>query len=850
MNVIGTLVSCVLPALFPPCYVFREVGPVVADGENRDNLLCVSADGIIECINASQECHYATEDNDHKMKIPVEIKCPFNLDNLFYDPLYILPERYVPQVTSQMFVFQSDVALFVTKSDNSLVVKRILNDEHTWHLQQQIITTFYDSTTFKKPNKFHPNRVNVKEQVKCFAEMNTSVSMEIPLAKCVETNQAVRDGTSPFKKHKDYVHIHVDKERLMHNIQNVLSECLCVIRDAHTISRHKASEMLIFMLSDSDRMKLQTDDTYTHAIGYAMKGHSLNVKTLRQMLELLRNTCKQYTIPILCECFDGQWANLAFKDENGKPLTLLHLLNDSWEKSRNLSRRNIILKFNKISTVKTEDLVNVCTDLTSGQQNSLHGNIKVSVKRHHKEKCFYIVESGWGTSESDHPLLNKLNLSKVKKNIKDDTRNECVQNKGKITGLLPDDIDFVSTMDPDLLHDIYHDRNGNNDDLTLEDFICSPRLQLITEILNELKSFGKAPEWNQYNEDDLFPHILIDKETLLMFTRHDLDIIISVIEKYTRRKIFTTKDTKDNRAAKIAFLFGSGKLMCKADHKVPSLKSIAVNCVEAFPLRVLQSVHASIMHINQKRLWHDEATITMSAYVPIVNDYVPLFYYPEFSRSRNQVEFRTMDYTHQLTNIRSIICRKGIDNVKSSEFHRICNEHPHVLSKGIVVGELDKQCASMAIQLFSQEVEDKLTENQAYSEALFVKLIRNWYKACDERGIAADERVNNLWALYAYLTKDVDFDMFPGYTQYVKGIPIITYAGMLQNISVRMALYQQAKCCTYNHRSISSLVCESFFSTVSSRDPGKTGCPKSVDVPKIMSDMIILEQYKQDCLRY
>ena len=26
--------------------------------------------------------------------------------------------------------------------------------------------------------------------------------------------------------------------------------------------------------------------------------------------------------------------------------------------------------------------------------------------------------------------------------------------------------------------------------------------------------------------------------------------------------------------------------------------------------------------------------------------------------------------------------------------------------------------------------------------------------------------------------------------------------------------------------------------------PGKTGCPKSVDVPKIMSDMIILEQYK------
>ena len=65
-----------------------------------------------------------------------------------------------------------------------------------------------------------------------------------------------------------------------------------------------------------------------------------------------------------------------------------------------------------MSTVKTEDLVNVCTDLIGGQQNSLHGNIKVSVQWHANEKCFYIVQSGWGTSESDHPLLNKVNLSK------------------------------------------------------------------------------------------------------------------------------------------------------------------------------------------------------------------------------------------------------------------------------------------------------------------------------------------------------------------------------------------------------------------------------------------------------
>ena len=48
------------------------------------------------------------------------------------------------------------------------------------------------------------------------------------------------------------------------------------------------------------------------------------------------------------------------------------------------------------------------------------------------------------------------------------------------------------------------------------------------------------------------------------------------------------------------------------------------------------------------------------------------------------------------------------------EFQHISNEYPEILDKGIVFGSLDKQCASLAIQLFSQQVEDKLLENSAY----------------------------------------------------------------------------------------------------------------------------------------
>ena len=835
-----------MPALFPPCYVFREVGPVIVSGEIRDELLCVSADGVIECING-KDCCYSDETLDHEKKITIEIKCPFNLDNPFYNPLYILPERYVPQVTSQMFVFDSDVSLFVTKARNSVIVKRVAMDTDLWESQSEVLTNFYDTLFLKKPNKFHENRNILKEDIKKFAEVNTQCIMELPLVKCVDTTAHDIDGIGPFKKHNSIIQRTVNIEEFKVNVQNVLTNTLCVIKDAQNICRHKASEILIFMLSDSDRMKLQNDECYTHAIGYAMKGNSLNLKTMRDMINLLRNTLQEKNIPILCECFDGQWANLAFKDENGLPLTLLHLLNSSWEKSKTMSRKNVIWNLKEIAQIKTDDLVKVSADFTGGLHKSVSGNLTATIQFHANGKSFYSVETTRINSDSSRYV--RVSVKKVKKNVKNDVNHDSLQNKKKETGILPDDVDFVSMLQPDLLFDIYHDNAGDNTEMQLEDFLFSPRLQLIKEILNKLQTIGKAPEWVEYTEEDLFPHILTDKKTLLMFSRYDIDLIIGVIEKYTWRKIFASKDTKDVRAAKISFLFGSGKLLYNKPKVVPHLKNLAQNIVETFPLTVLQSIYASVIHVENTNNWNLRATVTMTAYVPIVKDKIPLFYFPERSTARQQIEFRTLDYTHQLTNLRSIVCRKGIENVRRSEFARICNEFPSILSKAIVEGECDKQCASMAIKLFSEDVERKLTENNAVHEALFVKLVRNWYKACDQRGMSADDRVNNLWAFYAYLSKDIAFDMFPAYTQYVKGIPFITYCGIMQNISARLSLYSKAKCSTYNHRSISSLVCESFFSTVSSKDPGKTGCPRSVDIPKMMSDMIILEEYKQDCLR-
>ena len=78
----------------------------------------------------------------------------------------------------------------------------------------------------------------------------------------------------------------------------------------------------------------------------------------------------------------------------------------------------------------------------------------------------------------------------------------------------------------------------------LEDFLASPNYKIIADILIHLQELGKSDFWADCTEEDLFPHVLMDKGMLMTFTKHDLDIIGSRIEKFTIRKCFQPKTTR------------------------------------------------------------------------------------------------------------------------------------------------------------------------------------------------------------------------------------------------------------------------------------------------------------------
>ena len=212
-----------------------------------------------------------------------------------------------------------------------------------------------------------------------------------------------------------------------------------------------------------------------------------------------------------------------------------------------------------------------------------------------------------------------------------------------------------------------------------------------------------------------------------------------VLKSVSDRQLFLKSDPKAKKIDTILYLFGAHDFMDTSVKKVKSLKKMCESIVSDFDLLILQCIYAKFCHVKNLMLWKKRATVQMSSYVPILGADYPFFSFPEFSSECNQLEPCTMDYTHMLTNIRSLVCRKGFEGVSTEPFNKISMEHPSIISRGLVMCALDKQSAEYALTLFSENVEKQLIEDKAFNEAHFVKIFRNWYRACDEHGMNADE---------------------------------------------------------------------------------------------------------------
>lgn len=132
------------------------------------------------------------------------------------------------------------------------------------------------------------------------------------------------------------------------------------------------------------------------------------------------------------------------------------------------------------------------------------------------------------------------------------------------------------------------------------------------------------------------------------------------------------------------------------------------------------------------------------------------------------------------------------------------------------------------------------------TEADFCRLIRQWYESEDSGGIAAIERVQRKLELKSFMLKNVDFGIFPPPGMYIKGFPKVMFEGFIQRIDTSIQLYDIVKGQSYNQRSLSSLVNETFFGELSELEPTKLGCPKAVSILRLMANVTEMQHFRCD----
>ena len=82
-----------------------------------------------------------------------------------------------------------------------------------------------------------------------------------------------------------------------------------------------------------------------------------------------------------------------------------------------------------------------------------------------------------------------------------------------------------------------------------------------------------------------------------------------------------------------------------------------------------------------------------------------------------------------------------------------------------------------------------MNKNGDKKEANFVHLVRDWYEACDERGIHIHEQLRSMEKFFRFLRGKVDWNDFPPPSKFIQGMPVQTYESIMQGISTRMQIF-------------------------------------------------------------
>ena len=357
----------------------------------------------------------------------------------------------------------------------------------------------------------------------------------------------------------------------------------------------------------------------------------------------------------------------------------------------------------------------------------------------------------------------------------------------------------------------------------------------IKRILEKLKERNNKHNWRHESLDSFVQKYLSSKKNINKLFNYELDVINEEIQREFGKSIFQKNDKKLLRVNKLFVQLRKMPQLLKFETSdeenivyyqpktlFQTYKDFLLS--SKYPKEYLAVPICDIGHFRRIKEWEQDSPVAINLPIPFLEDEHIIFNYPEISSERNQIEMRTFDYTHILNNLHFHVCNKGFTGVSTEAFIEVSKVDHDVLPRTIVEDKMDRQNSTISQRFFAKEVEEILIANGHYTEAEFVQNTRNWFRACDKRGMEITDRIKYLNTMYEYMVGKCNFSDYPLPLTHVEGIPIKTYEALLHTISTRFSLFGLSTCNAYNTRAISTLAVESVFSDMTRFEFSGLGC--------------------------
>ena len=321
VNATATLISMIAPAYLSACYAFYEVGPAFIHTQDGKKIIEVSVDGVMQCSLGEACPNYHIHGNRH---ILIEFKSPVPQENVAETIFYKVPNRFMPQIQSQMKAYMCDEVWLICSTAVSATAIVVYFDEDLWNDMWSLLLELYGSEKPKLPTRVHLATKQMHLKISQSKQTHTSFMCKVPTVTGEYGSVTIpQDFNSPYSPAPACHEVLKMTERIMQENLLLYQDAKRAFNQCHEVLHDPGKELLVFMLTDKDR-KQSKNVPYSYPVLYAMKGNSMTNKHLEFLVDKVRNELKERKIPVLCEAYDGQWHKFVTEDKKGQALTKLH----------------------------------------------------------------------------------------------------------------------------------------------------------------------------------------------------------------------------------------------------------------------------------------------------------------------------------------------------------------------------------------------------------------------------------------------------------------------------------------------------------------------------------------------